>query len=313
MKHNQVKIVEVNTEREGQRIDNYLFSQYKKVPKGRIYRAIRKGEVRINKKRCKAETKLVAGDKVRIPPLHTVATSDASGSKALQEYLLTQILYEDDSLLVINKPAGLPVHGGSGVNSGLIEALRAAREHSASYELVHRLDKGTSGCLLVAKKRSALRALHQQIQQHQIKKIYWCLSMGNWQPKHQKVSQPLKKNTLASGERMVRIDRENGKPSSTTFNIIRHGEHASLIEARLHTGRTHQIRVHLQYLKHPIAGDDKYGNMVFNQKMKQLGLHRMFLHAHSLKFTLPNQEKNITVTAPLQDELTECLTKLVLI
>jgi 23S rRNA pseudouridine955/2504/2580 synthase len=305
----KVQLVEINQERAGQRLDNYLVSTIKGVPKSRFYRAIRKGEVRVNKKRVKADYKIQAGDVIRIPPLHVREQQPVDISQNAQQSLLDRILYEDDSVVVLNKPAGMPVHGGTNASYGVINALRLAKPDCRYLELVHRLDKATSGCLLIAKKRSALRALHEQIRHGKINKHYLCLAQGQWQGKKRKVNVALRKNTLSSGERLVRVDRE-GKEALTEFSLEQQYSEASLLKAILHTGRTHQIRVHLQHIEHYLAGDEKYGDRNFNKQMRSFGLKRMFLHASQLKFQLPNQEKAITVSAPLEKELQQCLNNL---
>ena len=299
-----VQIVEIKEERSGQRLDNWLFNMVKGVPKSRIYRAIRKGEVRINGKRIKAEYKLCAGDKLRIPPLRVNAIVKPIIKETTRTWLLSRILYEDDDLLVINKPAGLAVHGGSKMDFGIIDILRQARAND-TLELVHRLDKDTSGCLMIAKDRLALQQLHTLLREAKIDKEYLCLVKGSWQEKQRLVELPLRKNVLHSGERLVQADA-HGKMAVTEFNLIRSTFQASLIRAKLYTGRTHQIRVHLQQIEHPIAGDGKYGDRIFNKKMYALGLKRLFLHAEKLKFSLPGADQVITVTAPLEEDLQQC-------
>lgn len=263
----------------GQRLDNFLISRLKGMPSARIYRAIRKGEVRVNKKRASADYRLAIGDSVRIPPLHqSTIKKPSTPDKSLLISLEMRILVEEADFLVIDKPAGLPVHGGSGINGGLIEALRIMRPKNGSLELVHRLDLETSGCLVVAKKRSLLVALHALLTQRKVVKQYLLLVKGLWQGGERRVEAPLKKNILQSGERMVKVD-ENGKMALTLFRPIVSYSNATLLEARPLTGRTHQIRVHTAHMGHPIAGDEKYGDKVFNQKMKTLGLRRLFLHS----------------------------------
>lgn len=263
----------------GQRLDNFLISRLKGMPSARIYRAIRKGEVRVNKKRASADYRLAIGDSVRIPPLHqSTIKKTPTPDKSLLISLEMRILVEEADFLVIDKPAGLPVHGGSGINGGLIEALRIMRPKNRSLELVHRLDLETSGCLVVSKKRSLLVALHALLTQRKVVKQYLLLVKGLWQGGERRVEAPLKKNILQSGERMVKVD-ENGKMALTLFRPIVSYSNATLLEARPLTGRTHQIRVHTAHMGHPIAGDEKYGDKVFNEKMKTLGLRRLFLHS----------------------------------
>ncbi|WP_108650765.1 23S rRNA pseudouridine(955/2504/2580) synthase RluC [Dongshaea marina] len=308
-----VRLLAIDAENEGQRIDNFLVTQLKGVPKSRIYRILRKGEVRVNKKRVKPVYRLCAGDEVRIPPIR-VAEKDESIQPSSHwdwvQNLQKCILYEDDHLLVINKPSGMAVHGGSGVNAGVIEGLRALRPEARFLELVHRLDRDTSGCLLVAKKRSALRHLHEQLRDKTVTKKYWALVRGRWQSDKKVVNAPLRKNVLKSGERMVRVDAE-GKPSQTRFKILQNYQEATLVEAFPVTGRTHQIRVHALSQGHPIAGDMKYGDEGFDIRMKRKGLERLFLHAHQLIFTHPNSGEKLEVIAPLEESLEQLLAQLV--
>ena len=303
-----VQLIEIKEERSGQRLDNWLFSLARNVPKSRIYRAIRKGEVRVNGKRAKAEYKLNTCDQVRVPPLYQSTTAKPVIKIATVEWLLTCILYEDAGVLIINKPAGIAVHGGTNNSFGIIEALRQARP-AESFELVHRLDKQTSGCLIIAKNRLVLRQLHHLLREGGIDKQYVCLVKGIWQKKRQLIELPLRKNTLRSGERVVQADTR-GKMAITEFNLIETIAQASLLEAKLHTGRMHQIRVHLQQIQYPIAGDGKYGDRLFNKQMHAFGLKRLFLHAQRLKFRLPDAAKAITVAAPLAEDLEQCLNRL---
>lgn len=268
----------IDEDRSGQRLDNYLLSVVKGVPKSRIYRAIRGGEVRINGKRAKPESRLVVGDEIRIPPFRQgEALPEPLAGDRLTSYLESRILFEDSGLIVINKPVGLPVHGGSQVALGVIEALRQMRPKTQLLELVHRLDKGTSGCLLIAKKRRALLTYQSLLREQQMTKRYWLLVQGQWQGGMQRCTLPLRKNILSGGERMVCVDRQAGKTARTDFKPLRVFKAMTLLEATLHTGRTHQIRVHAASLGYPIAGDEKYGDRAFNQAMKRLGLNRMFL------------------------------------
>lgn len=286
-----------------QRIDNFLVTRLKGVPKTHIYRILRKGEVRVNKKRIKQTYRLQAGDEVRLPPLELgEKIQPTTPSDQLIEFLKTRILYEDNHMLIINKPSGISVHGGSGVRLGLIEALRVMYPKLNQLELAHRLDRETSGCLIVAKKRSALRELHELQRAGQIKKIYKALTKGHWKKHALRVEESLLKNQLSSGERIVRVHTE-GKPSITLFSPLIAYKYAELMEVLLETGRTHQIRVHAQFRGHPVAGDEKYGDKAFNKQMHQLGLKRLFLHAYSLEFTLPSTNEFIQITAPLDDDL----------
>ena len=281
----KVQFVTIPEDYQGQRIDNFLRTRLKGVPKSMIYRIIRKGEVRVNKKRVKPEYKLQPEDIVRVPPVRVSETEGISPSANLDSVkaLESNIIYEDQYLIVINKPSGMAVHGGSGLSFGLIEGLRAIRPDSKFLELVHRLDRDTSGCLLVAKKRSTLKALHEQLRLKTMHKDYQALVAGSWQRSTKVVNAPLLKNTVSSGERIVRVDDE-GKQSQTRFKILQRYEHCTLIQASPITGRTHQIRVHALHAGHPIACDDKYGDKDFTQHMNGLGLKRLFLHAVRLKF-----------------------------
>ena len=293
-----------------QRIDNYLLAQLKGVPKSLVYRILRKGEVRVNKKRVKPEYKLQVGDVIRIPPVRVAEANPLPSAKLDQvQSLQHHILYEDDVLMVMNKPAGLAVHGGSGLQFGLIESLRALRPDAKQMELVHRLDRETSGCILIAKRRSALRSLHEQLRNKTMDKQYLALVRGQWQKHVKLIAAPLLKNTLKSGERVVRVDAE-GKPSETRFRIVEKFENCTLVEASPITGRTHQIRVHALHAGHPIACDPKYGDAEFDQTMQNLGLNRLFLHAHQLTFNHPQTGKAITVNAPLDDTLLNSLKQL---
>ena len=306
-----VQIIEIEPDFIGQRIDNFLLARLKGVPKSVIYRVLRKGEVRVNKKRIKPEYKLQQDDVVRIPPLTVAAEGEPVSVKlSMVKNLEQHILFEDNDLIVLNKPSGMAVHGGSGLQFGVIEALRALRPQAKHLELVHRLDRDTSGCLLIAKKRSVLTNLHEQLRNKTVEKKYWALVAGDWDNKVRKVTEPLKKNTLQSGERVVRVDEKDGKPSETRFRILQRYQQGTLIEAFPVTGRTHQIRVHTACKGHPIACDDKYGDNAFTSQMQQLGLNRLFLHAKTLSFIHPNTETTLRVEAPLDIALEQALTKL---
>lgn len=304
----KVQLVTISEDYQGQRIDNFLRTRLKGVPKSMIYRIIRKGEVRVNKKRIKPEYKLQPNDIVRVPPVRVSETEAISPSANLDSVkaLETQIIYEDNYLMVINKPSGMAVHGGSGLSFGLIEGLRAIRPDSKFLELVHRLDRDTSGCLLVAKKRSTLKNLHEQLRLKTMQKDYHALVAGAWPRSTKVVNAPLLKNTLSSGERVVRVDEE-GKQSQTRFKIIQRYEHGTLIQASPVTGRTHQIRVHTLHAGHPIACDDKYGDKEFTQRMNGLGLRRLFLHAAKLKFYNPGTEQEQEVEAEMDKALVNAL------
>lgn len=302
-----VTIIEVTDAHAGQRIDNFLLRQLKGVPKSRIYRLLRKGEVRVNKGRIKAEYRLCDGDLVRLPPIRVAEDKPQQlVSKSLTELLDRSVLYEDDRLLVINKPSGLAVHGGSGINLGLIEALRVMRPEARFLELVHRLDRDTSGCILVAKKRSLLRFLHEQLRTGTIDKRYLALVSGRWPNRRKVVNAALLKNTLQSGERMVNVSPE-GKKSVTEFSVVQRFAQATLVEAKPITGRTHQIRVHALHVGHPLLGDDKYGDDRADKHFRGLGLKRLFLHAASLDVPMPDGVKNLMVSAPLSEDLQSLL------
>lgn len=292
----------------GQRIDNFLTTRLKGVPKSRIYRILRKGEVRVNKKRIKPDYRLVAGDSIRIPPIRVQETAaPTKPSESLQELLAGCVLYEDTGLLVLNKPAGLAVHGGSGVSIGVIEAVRFMRPREKFIELVHRLDRDTSGCLMLAKRPGVLKAIHALLREGLVDKYYSVLVKGYWPKDLKSVEAPLKKYELKSGERIVRIHPE-GKPSETQFKVIQRFANATLLEAKLITGRTHQIRVHAAHAGHPVAGDEKYGDKEFNKELRAVGCKRMFLHSNCIKFTLDGKE--YFMKAEVGEEWNECLEKL---
>lgn len=304
---NPVRILEIQPEQTGQRIDNFLLSHLKGVPKSRIYRCLRRGEIRVNKSRIASGYRLQQGDQVRIPPLRV---SHPSTKEPIAQSLLRQIedslLHEDEDLLIFNKPAGVAVHGGSGVNYGIIEALRILRPQASFLELVHRLDRETSGCLMIAKRRSILLALQTMQQKQLIHKRYLALVKGHWQKNTQRVDLPLLKNRLRSGERVVKVNVA-GKPASSYFRSKQFYSGATLMEVSLETGRTHQIRVHAAHLGYPLGGDQKYGDPIFNKKLRSLGLHRLFLHADQLTFMLPGEKNPIKITAPLPQELATIL------
>lgn len=308
----QVQLITIDEDHFEQRIDNFLMTALKGVPKSMIYRIVRKGEVRVNKKRIKPEYKLQMGDIVRIPPVRVAEPDNrtapsANLSKVSQ--LEDRILHEDNHLIVLNKPAGIAVHGGSGVDYGVIEALRSLRPQQKFLELVHRLDKDTSGVLLVAKKRSALKHLHDQLRYKKMQKDYLALVKGEWSAQDKAVKQPLLKITLKSGERIVRVNAE-GKPSETRFKIMQRYQGCTLVKASPVTGRTHQIRVHCQFAGHPIACDDKYSEQGFDDSMRSLGLTRLFLHAAELMFIHPENDEVMRVSAPLDENLSQLLDKL---
>lgn len=289
----------------GQRLDNYLLRILKGVPRSMIYRILRRGEVRVNKKRAEPSYKLCAGDEIRVPPVRvsTAPVIIPSANLHSVQNLKDRICFENEALIVVDKPAGIAAHGGSGIEFGLIEALRALRPEFSFLELAHRLDRETSGCLIVAKRRSALRNLHEQFRSRVIKKRYLTLVPGKWDRRLKLVEAPLVRNELRSGERMVEVSFKSGSPSATGFDIVEELNDATLMAAMPHTGRTHQIRVHCAYVKHPVGGDVKYGSEEFNDRLKALGLKRMFLHAAKITFTDPVSGKLLKVEAPLPEEL----------
>jgi 23S rRNA pseudouridine955/2504/2580 synthase len=297
-----VRLVRVDDEREGQRVDNFLLGQLKGAPRSLIYRILRTGEVRINGKRAKADTRLAAGDEVRIPPVRLEAPVDRGIAPAgPMERLAASIVFEDRALLALNKPSGIATHGGSGISFGAIEMLRQLRPNEP-LELVHRLDRDTSGLLIVAKKRSALTELQRLIREGRLEKRYLTLLVGELPDKPFTVDAPLLKSTLQGGERMVRVDPE-GKASVSHFRLIERAGGHSYTEVRIDTGRTHQIRVHARHAGHPVAGDEKYGDKDANRALRASGLKRLFLHAASLRFALKQGEQDYVLNAPLPDEL----------
>ncbi|MFC3609071.1 23S rRNA pseudouridine(955/2504/2580) synthase RluC [Stutzerimonas tarimensis] len=305
-----VQMLVVAPELAGQRIDNYLRNQLKGVPKTLIYRILRKGEVRVNKGRIKPEYKLQAGDVVRVPPLRLAERDECAPlASSLLERLEAAIVHEDKALIVLNKPAGIAVHGGSGLSFGVIEALRQLRPDAKELELVHRLDRDTSGLLMVAKKRSMLRHLHQALRGDGVDKRYLALVRGRWDSGKKQVSAPLLKNTLRSGERMVDVSVE-GKDALTLFKVLRRfGDFATLVEASPVTGRTHQIRVHARHAGHVIAGDGKYGDDDFSREVRELGGKRLFLHAYSLRIPLP-EGGELELEAPVDETWSRTLERL---
>jgi len=313
----EVKWLEVDEESAGQRLDNYLIRHLKGVPKTHVYRIIRSGEVRVNKGRAAADTRVAAGDKVRVPPVRLSDRAEAKreAPAPAREFPL---LLEDDSLLAIDKPAGVAVHGGSGVSFGVIEQLRRARPTAKFLELVHRLDRETSGILLVAKKRSALKHLQDQFRERETGKTYLALVVGDWPASNKVIDLPLQKYLLAGsvgaaveGERRVRVvakDHPDGMRSVTLVKVARRLPGFTLLEVTIKTGRTHQIRVHLASQGHPIAGDDKYGEFELNKALQKRGLKRMFLHAWRLQFNHPASGERIELLAPLPPELESFVT-----
>jgi 23S rRNA pseudouridine955/2504/2580 synthase len=295
----KVRQVPVDERGAGQRLDNFLGRILKEVPRSHIFRVIRKGEVRVNGKRAKPETRLQANDMVRVPPVRTGAQAPPRRAPSgLVDGIIGAIIHEDAQLLVIDKPAGVAVHGGSGVSFGVIEALRAARPDE-NLELVHRLDRDTSGLLLVARKPAALRTLHALMREGAVEKKYLALVKGKWELGKKRIDAPLRTDIRVGGERTVKA-HASGKEAVSVFRPVQFfGKKASLVEVSLETGRTHQIRVHAAHAGYPLAGDEKYGDAEFNERMQALGLARMFLHAHQLSFVWPDSGVEFSASAPL--------------
>ena len=304
-----VVTTEIDAGSVGQRIDNYLLRILKGVPRAHVYRLIRSGQVRINRGRVRASYRLRVGDTIRIPPVRLRSSSSSGTLRGSIDWLEERVLHEDEDVLVLDKPAGMAVHGGSGIDLGCIEALRCLRPKCQDMDLVHRLDRGTSGCLLIAKKRSGLRALHALLREGGIEKRYLALVRGVWTHGSLSVEQPLLK-MRRGGSAFVGID-PGGKTAISRFRLIEaYRSAASLVEVDIPTGRTHQIRVHAAYVGNPIAGDDRYGDSAFNDVMKAKELRRMFLHAHALSFVWPGSGAEISVSAPLPDDLRNLLDQL---
>lgn len=306
----QAQFVTITDEEAGQRIDNYLLRVCKGVPKSHVYRILRSGEVRVNKGRIDQLYRLKSGDVVRIPPVRIAEKEHATATPAAE----FPILFEDAFLLIVDKPAGVAVHGGSGVSYGVIEQLRAARPQAKFLELVHRLDRETSGLLLLAKKRSALTDLHEQMREGSTDKRYLTMVAGDWQNKRQHIKLPLHKFTTPDGERRV-VVQAGGQEAHTVFTLLRKFERFALLEAELKTGRTHQIRVHLASSGFPILGDEKYGDFALNKQLQKASgehaaLKRMFLHAHQITFRHPDTGQPVTVKAPLPPECERFLVSL---
>ncbi len=307
-KFNKVQELTINESSDGQRIDNFLIKILKGVPKTRIYRLLRKGELRVNKGRIKPNYKLKLGDVVRVPPIRVSEESVNKPGKNVLDLLQQAILFEDSRFLILNKPSGIAVHGGSGLSYGVIEGLRALRPDAPYLELAHRIDRETSGILVIAKRRSGLRAFQMLMTSNGIEKHYLALVKGIWNGGERKINLPLLKNTLKSGERIVKVDSE-GKKALSIFKPLETYTNASLVEVQIITGRTHQVRVHAQESGHPIAGDPKYGDDMFNKQMADLGCKRLFLHASKIRFTLEDV-MTYEFEAPLETTLKSVLEKL---
>jgi 23S rRNA pseudouridine955/2504/2580 synthase len=307
-----VNRVVVGEDGDGQRIDNYLQKLLKGVPKSHLYRILRSGEVRLNRGRVGPDARLARGDELRIPPIRTAAPASRPAS-APRAMAAPPILYEDDALIALDKPSGMAVHGGSGIAFGVIERLRAARPDAPFLELVHRLDRDTSGVLLVAKKRAALTGLHAQLREGQVDKRYDVLVRGKWRDAMRRVELALETRVTGEGDRRVRVDRD-GRLARTIFRRVKtwphHDPPLALLEAELETGRTHQIRVHLTHLGFPLAGDDKYGDFPWNRALAKQGLKRMFLHAREIRFAHPIDEHPMTIVAPLAPDLARFVARL---
>lgn len=301
--------VAIGPEEAGQRLDNFLFRRLKGVPKSRVYRMLREGEVRISGRRAKPEYKLLEGDEVRIPPVRVAERAEVPMTVRIARPLLDRVIYRDDSLLVIDKPAGQAVHGGSGVSLGIIEQLRLELPEARFLELAHRLDKETSGVLVLALKRSALVELHRMLREGEAKKTYLALAVGQWRDPVRHIKLSLQKYLTDEGERRVAVDAD-GQRAHTIFRLVRRVADFSLLEAELKTGRTHQIRVHLAASQHPIAGDDKYGDFEVNRALRKRGLRRMFLHAARLEMRHPLTGKSLSLESPLAGDLAEFLASL---
>jgi 23S rRNA pseudouridine955/2504/2580 synthase len=300
------------TEQEaGQRIDNFLMRHFKTVPRSRVYRLLRKGEVRVNRKRVDAQYRIAAGDEVRLPPVRIDASAEPGRpSSSLQELIERAVIFQDKHLLVIDKPPGVAVHGGSGMSFGIIEALRASRPRE-TLELVHRLDRDTSGCLAVARDRATLVSLHALIRDSGMHKTYLALVSGSWQLGTKRIDAPLATDNRRQGERHVRV-AEAGKDSVSVFKPVQFfGRLATLMQVDIPTGRTHQIRVHAAFAGHPLLGDDKYGDRERNAELKQHGLKRIFLHAQSIAFDWPGSGVPFHVSAPLPQDLAAVLDAIV--
>jgi 23S rRNA pseudouridine955/2504/2580 synthase len=300
---------DVDEETAGQRLDNFLLGELKGVPRSHVYRLIRSGQVRVNSGRVDARYRLRAGDRVRVPPVAERGPRPVAAEGGSLDWLEQRVIFEDARLLVLDKPAGLAVHGGSGVSLGCIEALRALRPELPDLELAHRLDRATSGCLLVAKRCSALRVLHALLREGRVSKRYLTLVQGRWPAHVTDIEAPLVTRRPAS-EARVKVDA-GGKPAKSSFRLLdTYGRTASLLEVAIATGRTHQIRVHAAHLGHPVAGDDRYGDPEFNARLAHQGLRRMFLHAHSVELVWPDTGERFAISVPLPAELTAFLTAL---
>ncbi|MCC6303225.1 MAG: RluA family pseudouridine synthase [Gammaproteobacteria bacterium] len=302
-----VRVVEIEHSRGGQRIDNFLLTLLKGVPRSHIYRLLRTGQVRVNKGRIKPTYRLNVGDQVRVPPVNYSESMPVQVDDSRKALIEAAVLHEDEDILVLDKPAGMAVHGGSGLRFGLIEALKEMRPACPEISLVHRLDRFTSGCLLIAKNRALLPALQDQFRTERVEKQYLTLLKGRWQGGARTVELSLHKGRLQSGERMVQVDEEEGKDAESRFIPVEVYAGASLMQVVLKTGRMHQIRVHAAGVGHPVAGDEKYGDPEFNRRMRDLGLKRLFLHAQALSFHHPRTGRLMSLSTPLPANLSQLL------
>lgn len=306
----KVQLVTIASHQANQRLDNFLLTFLKGVPKSRIYNLLRKGEIRVNKKRQDPSYRLQEEDVIRLPPIKVAERIEVKPSESLQRLLSDAILYDDEQLLIINKPSGVAVHAGTEIQVGVIEALKQAFPQYPGLQLAHRLDRDTSGCLLLAKNREALLEIQSLFINGKVSKIYQALAAGRWNVKKHIVQLNLQKNVQRSGERMVEVMDDEGKFSETMFSALKLYHDATLLEVKIFTGRTHQIRVHAQHEGHPLAGDNKYGDKEFNRFIRRKGLKRLFLHAQQLSFKLPSTNKFIHVEASLPEDLEKVLLKL---
>ncbi len=305
-----VRVVEIERSRGGQRIDNFLLTLFKGVPRSHVYRLLRTGQVRVNKGRIKPTYRLNVGDQVRIPPVSYSESMPVRVDDDRRAAIEAVVIHEDEDIMVLDKPAGMAVHGGSGLRFGLIEALKVMRPACPDISLVHRLDRFTSGCLLVAKNRAMLPALQEQFRTERVEKQYLTLVKGRWQGGARTVTLSLHKGRLQSGERMVQVDDEEGKDAESRFIPVETFAVASLMQVMLKTGRMHQIRVHAAGVGHPVAGDEKYGDPDFNRSMRDFGLKRIFLHAQALSFYHPRTGRLMSLSTPLPDTLRQVLERL---
>lgn len=307
-KSDKVQLLRIQQAHNGQRVDNFLMRELRGVPRSRIYRLIRRGEVRVNKKRCKPEQKLQVGDQLRIPPYSgTESREVARLSPGLRDFLLDNILYEDEQVLVINKPSGLAVHGGSGIRLGLIEALRQIKPEWQQLELAHRIDRDTSGCVVISKNSICLKHIQKEFKVKNVNKTYIALVHGRWPKELKAVDAPLQKSEIKEGEKVVRVN-ESGKPSYTEFTPKEYFDGLTLMEARPQTGRTHQIRVHCQHAGHAIAGDDRYTQLHAEPRFQ--AIKNLCLHAWKIEFSVPDRAEMLRVEAPLEDQLAGLISSL---